>query len=369
MSVALCEGENALRTCSVAACCSVLQCVAVWCSVLQCVALFEGENALRRLMQVAWLEKEQNIFESCIICKREWICSERQWICSEREWICSEREWKCSSAQGAWILQNKVQEWICTESCVTCKRECICSENYKSGWICSESGMTCERRTFSCKWCNFQNIFLFSIFFAVTRDEFYMGHHVSICVCMYIYAYVYIYIYIYIYIYTCIYTYSYIYICIYIYTYLFILIYTLPESETRNPKHSTTNSGVDTRACGRALPKPSTLNPKSETQTSTPLPSALPSVTLQHAATHCNTLLNPKPKPKPHYQVSTLEHVGTWCLNFKLELETLTSCNTLQHTATHLQHTTESCLHVGTWCLNSKLELETLTTPHSNPKP
>jgi len=53
MSVALCEGENALRTCSVAACCSVLQCVAVCCSVLQCVALFEGENALRRLMQVA----------------------------------------------------------------------------------------------------------------------------------------------------------------------------------------------------------------------------------------------------------------------------------------------------------------------------
>ena len=67
--------------------------------------------------------------------------------------------------------------------------------------------------------------------------------------------------------------------------------------------------------------------------------SLLPCNTLQHTATHCNTL-------QPHTYTSPCERYAPHCHTLQ---HTATHCNTLQHTATHcntLQHTAATHIHM-----------------------
>jgi len=81
-------------------------------------------------------------------------------------------------------------------------------------------------------------------------------------------------------------------------------------------------------------------------------------VSLQHAATHCNTLQHTST------HCNTLQHATAHCNTLQ---RTATHCNTLQHTATHcstLQHTATHCNTLQHTATHQKDTLPHTTTSH-----
>jgi hypothetical protein len=80
-----------------------------------------------------------------------------------------------------------------------------------------------------------------------------------------------------------------------------------------------------------------------------------PTHTLQHIATHCNTLQHTTCHGIAHLFCNTLQHTATHCniptlRTMERSTHTATHCNTLQHTATHCNTLEHAATHRNTLC-------------------